>query len=150
MRVQEIMTPHPACCTPQTSLQEVARMMVINHCGAIPVVDSLETLFPLGIVTDRDITCRTVAEGQNPLALRAADCMSAPLVTIPSDASLDQCCALLQDNQIRRVPVVDMKGRCVGIVAQADVVRNAPTFEASELLRVVSQPTKSPSQVIAA
>jgi CBS domain-containing protein len=78
MLVREIMTPMPASCTPQTPLEKVARLMVDYDCGEIPVVDDLILCTPIGVVTDRDITCRTVAKGLNPLDMTAADCMSTP------------------------------------------------------------------------
>ena len=78
MHVKEVMTASPTCCLAETSLQEVAKMMVDNDCGEIPVIDSNETKKPLGVVTDRDIVCRTVAQGRNPLDLTASDCMSTP------------------------------------------------------------------------
>ena len=71
MNVGEIMTKDPACCTPDTRLQEVAKMMVDNDCGCIPVVDDEGSKMPVGMITDRDITCRVVANGQNPLDLTA-------------------------------------------------------------------------------
>src|SRR6266568_4202653 len=76
MKVRDMMTGDPACCTAETSLPEVARMMVDRDCGEIPVVDNTSSKVPIGVVTDRDIVCRTVANGLNPLDLTAADCMS--------------------------------------------------------------------------
>ena len=112
MKVEEIMTTEPACCTPEMKLQDVARLMVDNDCGCVPVVDDLESRRPVGVVTDRDITCRTVAEGKNPLELTARDCMTEPCVTVDRDSSIDDCCEVLEENQLRRVAVVDRNGRC--------------------------------------
>src|SRR5258706_15209921 len=78
MRVREIMSDHAICCTPDTNLEEVARLMRVNDCGDIPVVEKGDGRRPIGVITDRDITCRAVAEGLNPLELTAADCMSKP------------------------------------------------------------------------
>src|SRR5207253_1851546 len=75
MLARDIMTGNPACCTPDTNLENVAWLMLRNNCGAIPVVDSQDSKKPLGIITDRDITCRCVAQGKNPLELTAEDCM---------------------------------------------------------------------------
>src|SRR5688500_19096728 len=69
MQVREIMTSDPACCTPDTNLQDVACMMIECDCGAIPVVDDLDSGRVIGMITDRDITCRTVAQRKNPLDL---------------------------------------------------------------------------------
>jgi len=145
MEVKDIMTPDPACCTPDTALQRVAELMVENDCGEIPVVESAASMKPVGVVTDRDIVCRTVAKGINPLGLTAADCMTTPCVTVTPDVSLDECCRVLEENQIRRVPVVDASGVCCGIVALADIARHARKRETAEVVKEVSEPTSSAS-----
>ena len=141
MLTREIMTPNAACCTPDSPLERVASMMVDCNCGEIPVVDSLRSMRPMGVVTDRDICVRTVALGRNPLELTARDCMTSPCITIREDASLDECVDLMERHRIRRVPVVDASGRCCGIVAQADLARKMDEV-AAEVLREVSQPTR--------
>ena len=138
--VRDVMTENPACCTPDTGLQEVARMMVECDCGEIPVVDDRESRRPIGVITDRDITVRAVAQGRNPLELRARDCMSPEPVTITPDASLDAASTLLADRRLRRLPVVDEQGRLCGIVAQADIAQAMSTRETGEMVREVSQP----------
>lgn len=85
MQVKDVMTANPACCTAETNLREVAQLMVEHDCGEIPVVANKDTKKPVGVVTDRDIVCRTVAKGTNPLDLTAADCMSQPCVTVTPD-----------------------------------------------------------------
>jgi CBS domain-containing protein len=147
MYAQEIMTREPACCTPDFLLRDVARLMVENDCGCIPVVDDFGNFRPIGIITDRDIACRTVAQNRNPLELTAADCMSQPCITLDRSASIDDCCDLLEAKRIRRLAIVDEDGRCCGIVAQADIAQSAPTAQAAEMLREISQPTGSPSNV---
>lgn len=139
MRVKEIMTAVPAVCGPETPLEEVARTMVGRDCGAIPVVNEGNTGVA-GIITDRDIVVRAVAEGRNPLSLTAASCMTAPVFTIREDASLDDCTDLMESKKVRRVPVLSASGALVGIVAQADVARHASRKEAGELVRDVSTP----------
>jgi CBS domain-containing protein len=141
MKVKEIMSKEPACCTRETSLQDVAILMVENDCGEIPVVDTLQSKRPVGVVTDRDITCRTVALGKNPLDLRARDCMSSPAVTVTPETSLDECCRLMEENQLRRVPVVDGSGGCCGIVSQADIAAHASKGDAGEMVKEVSRKT---------
>jgi CBS domain-containing protein len=145
MEVKDIMTPDPACCPPDTTLQRVAEMMVENDCGEIPVVESAASMKPVGVITDRDIVCRTVAKGLNPLTLTASDCMTTPCVTVTPDTPLEECCRLLEENQIRRVPVVDASGACCGIVALADIARNAAKRDAGEVVREVSEPSASAS-----
>lgn len=140
MRVKEIMTHEPVCCTPDINLRDVAQMMVEHDCGEIPVVDDLENLKPLGVITDRDIVCRTVAKGENPLEMIAGDCLSSPCVTVGEDASLDECCRALEENQVRRVPVVDETGRCCGIVSVADIARNTSEPQTGEVVKYISRP----------
>lgn len=140
MKVKEIMTRTPAVCTPETSLQDVAKTMVARDCGAVPVVRTEGAAGLTGIITDRDMVVRGIAEGKNPLTLTAAACMTSPASTIREDASLDECTDLMESKKIRRVPVVDASGALVGIVAQADVARHASPKDAGELVRDVSAP----------
>ena len=147
MKVKDLMTPNPACCTPATSLREVAEMFVDHDCGAIPVVESRENLKPLGIITDRDIACRAVAKGKNALELTARDCMSSPGVTVRHDASLDDCIEAMESNRVRRVIVVDEFDRCCGIVSQADIALRAGKKATAEVVKEVSEPMASSSAV---
>src|SRR5437773_9067219 len=121
MKIKELMTKNPACCTPDTNLQRVASMMVECNCGEIPVVESQQTMKPVGVVTDRDIACRAVAKGKNPLQMTAKDCMSMPVVTVTPENTVEESLRLMKKHQIRRIPVVDQRGACCGIVAQADL-----------------------------
>lgn len=139
MNVESIMTKDPACCTPDATLQEVAQLMVDNDCGCIPVVDGKESNIPVGMITDRDITCRVVAKGQNPLDLTAQDAMTSTVVSVTPDTSLDECCRLMEESQIRRIAVVDKDGACCGIVAQADIATNAAPKETGEVVQEVSK-----------
>lgn len=147
MKVKDIMTASPACCTPDMPLEEVARRMVEHHCGCLPVVRDEHSHHLIGMVTDRDIVCRALAQGRNPLELTAADCMSTPPVAIRADATVDECCEALERHLVRRLPVVDEQGNCVGIVAQADIARAAPKARTAEVVRAVSAPTEEPARV---
>ena len=142
MKVKEIMTRTPAVCTPETPLLEVAKSMVGRDCGSLPVVRNGGTGDLIGVITDRDMVVRAIAEGCNPLSLTASACLTSPVITIRDEASLDECTDLMESKQIRRVPVVDASGALVGIVAQADVARHASRKDAGELVRDVSAPTR--------
>jgi CBS domain-containing protein len=148
MEVREIMTKNPACCTPNTRLQQVAKMFVDHDCGCIPVVDSEKDMKPVGVITDRDITCRAVAEGKNPLEMTAGECMSASVVTVTPEMSLDECCSIMEDKQVRRVPVVDANGRCCGMVAQADIAQYASNNKTAEVVKEVSKQTAATTNSI--
>lgn len=147
MQVSEIMTENPAVCTPDTRLQEVARLMVESDCGCIPVVESEENMKPVGVITDRDIACRTVAEGKNPLEMTVSDCMSSPCATVPREASVEDCCRMMEEKQVRRVPVVDERGGCCGIVAQADIAESATPQQTVEVVKGVSRESAAPQRV---
>jgi CBS domain-containing protein len=147
MKVAEIMTPNPACCTPETPLLQVAQMFIDHDCGAIPVIESESVRKPVGIVTDRDIACRTVAAGRNALELTARDCMSTPCVAVTDEMSLSDCCEAMESNKIRRVLVVDNAGDCCGIISQADIALRGKESKAAEVVREVSRPSLSASAV---
>jgi CBS domain-containing protein len=145
MQVREFMTAHPACCPPFATVQDAARMMCDRGVGEIPVVDRHGGL--VGVITDRDITCRVVAHGQNPMLTPVSRVMSQPVVTCAPQTDLTTCCRIMEVNQIRRLPVVDFRGCCVGIVSQADIARAAGACEAGEVVREVSMPSDRPSRV---
>jgi CBS domain-containing protein len=134
---KDVMTPEPQCCSPETPLNEVANLMVEADCGEIPVVDGSNRL--IGVVTDRDIVCRIVAKGKNPSSCCAQDAMTQPVVAVLADTTLDEIVAVMEENQIRRVPVVDSAGCCCGIVSQADVALTARESEVGEMVREVSR-----------
>ena len=140
MKVQDIMSRDPVCCTAEATLQEVARAMVDRDCGEIPVVENETSLRPVGVITDRDIACRAVATGRDTLQMTAAECMTSPCITVTPETSLDDCCRIMEERQIRRVLVVDGAGRCCGVVAQADIARHAPERETGRVVHEVSQP----------
>jgi CBS domain-containing protein len=139
MNVKDVMSRNPDCCTPESNLSDVAKMMVRRDCGQIPVVENQKTMKPVGVVTDRDIIVRTVAAGKNPLEMTARDVMSSPAVTVTPDTRLEDCCRTLEENQVRRVPVIDERGSCCGMVSQADIATHAPEKMTAEVVRTISQ-----------
>lgn len=139
MNVNEVMTKDPACCTAETPLRDVAKMMVDNDCGCIPVVDAEDTKKPVGMITDRDITVRTVAEGKNPLDLTASDAMTVNAMTVTPETSVEECCNIMEEYQIRRVAVVDENGACCGMIAQADIAIYADDRKTAEVVQEVSR-----------
>ena len=142
----DVMTSHPTCCTPDTPLDRVAQMMVLQDCGEIPIVADEENRIPIAVVTDRDIVCRVVAKGKNPLDHTADFCMSQPVVTVPEEMVIDDVLATMEKHQIRRVPVVNARGQCVGMVSQADMAWRRSKKEVAELVREVSRETNEPSR----
>lgn len=139
MLIEEVMTREPVCCTSETGLQEVAQLMVKHDCGEIPIVQSTTDRRVLGVVTDRDIVSRVVAQGKNPLGLQAGTCMSQPAVTVRTGQSVEDCIRVMEAHRIRRVPVVDDRGQMRGIVSQADIAQHASNASTGELVNKVSQ-----------
>jgi CBS domain-containing protein len=137
---RDFMTEDPACCRPHTTLDQVAKMMVQYDCGEIPVLDANDR--PIGVVTDRDIVCRVVAEGKNPMAYPAEICMSESVVAVAAHAPVADVISTMEYHQVRRVPVVDDKGRCIGIISQADVASVAQKKQLAELVCEVSRDSK--------
>jgi CBS domain-containing protein len=125
MKVNEIMTPAPCCASPATSIAEVAELMRDNDCGSVPIVDDGCLV---GIVTDRDLAIRALADGKSGETRVNEVMTSVPCCSSPDD-EVDTVEKLMATNQVRRVPIVDADGRCVGIVAQADLARAAANGE---------------------
>ena len=142
---RDIMTPGPACCGPNTTLDEIAKLMVQNDCGEIPIIDVNDCV--VGVITDRDIVCRVVAEGMNPTGHTAASYMTKPVVCVREDDPLTDVLSTMEKHQIRRVPVIKDGGLCTGIISQADLARVARVSDVAELLYVVSKHTAQPARL---
>jgi CBS domain-containing protein len=138
--VSTVMTSNPACCTAQTPLREVARLMVDNDCGQIPVVDDARR--PIGVVTDRDIAVRVVAQGGDTNTACAGDAMTSPVRTVSTETSLKDVVCAMEADQIRRVPVVDNDGRLAGIVSIADLALAGKDEATAEVVKEVSERTR--------
>ena len=141
---RDVMTPDPVCCSPGTTLDQVAALMAQNNCGEIPIINSKDQ--PVGVITDRDIVCRVVAEGKNPSAHTVESCMTSSVITVRADASITEVVSTMEDHQIRRVLVVDDDGCCTGIVSQADIAAAEPPNITAELLWELSRDTGGPSR----
>lgn len=146
MQVREIMTDSPASVNPSSSLQEAAEKMRDHDCGALPVVNGEGASSPVGIITDRDITVRVVAQGDNPLQGRVKDAMTETAVTVKQDADIQEAERLMEEEKIRRIIVVNDSDECVGIVSQADLALRLNEEEAGEVVEEVSEPSRAPSE----
>lgn len=146
MKARELMTPDPAQVTPSDTLQRVSQLMAEHDCGCIPVVTAADKRAVVGVVTDRDIALRGVAEGR-PHTSPIGDIMTTNPDTVGPDDDIESVEKLMSDRQIRRVVVVDETGECVGIIAQADLARAAkrrsdPTpKEMVDVLEKISRPS---------
>jgi CBS domain-containing protein len=124
-RGQDIMAKNPTTVTPDTPVREAARLMKTEDVGILPVVESSGSKRLVGLVTDRDIAIRVVAEGQDATQTRVQDAMSANPKTCKASDDVDDVMDVMAREQVRRIPIVDDRGTLVGIVAQADIVREA-------------------------
>lgn len=136
MRVRDIMTPDPACCTPDSTAQEAALLMKEHDCGAIPVVEQRQSRRLVGIVTDRDLAIRGLAAGKGP-ETPVRELMTQAPVTCNPDDEVEIVREVMVARLVRRVPVVDENGNVVGIVAQADIAREEGAASDQEVGRIV-------------
>jgi CBS domain-containing protein len=141
MTAKDLMTPDPACCLGDTPIVDAARMMAQRDCGQIPIVEG-KTRKVVGVVTDRDIVCRTVAKGQNPIDMRVDSVMSSPAITVSETSVAEDVSRVMEQHRIRRVPVVNQNGELSGMVSQADIARHRSSREAGELVKEVSEPAR--------
>jgi CBS domain-containing protein len=147
MLVSELMSREVVCCTPWDTAQTAANLMKTHGVGAIPVVlDTADALLE-GIVTDRDLCCSVVAGAKNANAIKIAELMTHVPVTCEPDDTLEFCEELMQENRVRRIPVVDKRGRCIGIVAQADMVLHAPATHVAKTAAEISKLSKTSLQL---
>jgi CBS domain-containing protein len=140
MKASDVMSKSLVCCLKSDAVQYVASLMKTYDIGAIPVVTDLETKRLEGIVTDRDLCVRGIAAGNDPKTTLVASVMSASPVTCAADDSLDRCEQLMRERQVRRLPVVDGQGRCIGMLAQADIALHESPEKFSRLLAGISVP----------
>jgi CBS domain-containing protein len=139
MLVRDVMSNNPVCCSSNRSLEEIARLMLKNDCGAIPIVDNNQVV---GIITDRDIVVRCLAIGKNPMECKASDCMTSQVITVNKNSNIEECLEKMEENQVRRMVVVDDNGRCCGIVAQADIALCGIQDKTAEVVEKISEPVK--------
>ena len=141
MKARDIMTQNPRVVTPETPVQEAARLMKTEDTGVLPVVDNEGSRRLVGMITDRDIAIRVVGDGMSSAQVR--DAMSANPKTCRPDDSVKDVLQVMSDAQVRRIPIVDDGGTVVGIVSQADVVLEANGNKVEKTIEKISQPGAS-------
>lgn len=133
----DVMTRNPRTVTPDTPVREAAQLMRSEDTGALPVVDP-NSKRPIGLVTDRDLAIRVLAEGKTDARVR--DAMTPNAHTVRENDDLAAVMALMSREQVRRVPIVDERGDLVGIIAQADIVLAANDKQAEQTVEAISRP----------
>lgn len=142
MQVSELMTAEIVCCMPGETAQQAANLMKQHGVGAILVVSSPSDPLLEGIITDRDLCCGVVAGAKDANATQIFELMARVPVTCLPDDSIEDCEELMRQNQVRRIPVVNKFGRCVGIVTQADLALHLPAARVGETVREISKPSE--------
>jgi CBS domain-containing protein len=145
MRARDIMTKNPECCEPDDSAREAAQVMRDHDCGCVPIVDPQSSKV-IGIVTDRDLAIRGIAEGKSS-DTKLRDLMTDVASCCGPDDDLRDVERTMADLQVRRIPVVDADGRCLGIIAQADIARACSDSDVTEqeialVVEQISEPSR--------
>jgi CBS domain-containing protein len=145
MKAQDLMTAGPACCTPDDRAERAAQLMADNDCGSIPVIADRNDSRVVGVLTDRDIAVRGVAKGKGP-DTRVRDLMTPDPFCCSTDADVKDVERVMAERQVRRVVVVDGGGRCVGVIAQADLAlaaertQDVSDIEVARVVERISEP----------
>jgi CBS domain-containing protein len=150
MKIETVMTKQPICCSPSDSVQRVAQMMRQQDVGAIPVVSDLVSKKLVGIITDRDLCVTALAEGKEPHSTTIAPYFTKEVITCSPEDTLEACEQKMRQHKIRRIPVVDNKNECVGIIVQADIARVDKPESFQALIAEISRPKRKPPAPIAA
>ena len=145
MKAHDIMTKDPRVVTPETTVREAAKLMETENIGMIPVVRS-GSKNVVGIVTDRDIAIRHVAAGHASSDCPVSEAMSSNPKTCKTTDSVDEVMKVMGKEQVRRIPIVDERGELVGVVAQADIAREADDKKAERTIEKISEPGSRHSQ----
>jgi CBS domain-containing protein len=136
--VRDAMTEDPRSIGASAPVVEAARLMREQHIGSLPITEDEQLL---GMLTDRDITTRVVAESADPEATSVGDVCSRDVITIEADKDHEEALKLMGRHQVRRLPVVE-NGRLVGIVAQADIALTENENKTGELVEAISEPSE--------
>jgi CBS domain-containing protein len=147
MKAQDIMSRNPTCVTPDTTLVDAARLMKDENIGVIPVVESENSRRLVGVLTDRDIAVRAVAEGRDGVTTSVGHIMTSDVRTSSTTDSVNDVMELMGREQVRRIPIVDDRGALVGIISQADIVLEAKDDKRAEkTVEQISKPSGKHTQ----
>jgi CBS domain-containing protein len=121
MKCSEIMTEDPVCCLPDDSVMKAAQLMKRENVGSIPIVKDYSTNMLIGIVTDRDLALSVIAEGLDVTTTIVDDVMTNSVIACRTDDDIEIALDMMEEHQIRRLPIIEEHGRIVGIISQADI-----------------------------
>ena len=140
-KVREVMTDNPRCVTPETLVSEAARLMKSEDVGSLPILEGEKVT---GVITDRDIVIRAVAEEKDPRGMPVREVASRELVTIGPDEDLSEALKLMASYQVRRLPVVDEDNTLVGVIAQADIAMEGKEKDFAHMVEDISRTPTGP------
>ena len=136
----EVMTKNPVSALPTDTVVNVAQLMKERDIGPVPIVEDKVSRKLIGIVTDRDLAMKVVADGRDPNTTLVRDVMTRQVVTCREGDDIDSALDAMSTHQLRRIPVVDKDDRLVGIIAQADVaLRMDEPEKTGEVVKEISQ-----------
>jgi len=139
-KCNEVMTKDPVCCLPDDSAATAAELMKRENIGSIPVIENEQTQRLVGIVTDRDLALKIVAEGRDAKSTKVEAVMTHKVVACHADDDLQKALDAMAEHQLRRIPVVNNDNKIVGIIAQADVATRVDQPEkTAEMVKEISQ-----------
>ena len=141
-KCSDVMTKDVVTCTPQTTITEVAQLMKNEDIGPVLIVDNNDSKTLVGIITDRDIVLKVIADGQDARTTRVEAAMSKKLVTCQPDDNVDTAMKSMAQFQLRRIPVVGENMKLLGIISQADLATRVDEPEKTgEVVREISEET---------
>jgi CBS domain-containing protein len=149
MKVRDFMTPTPACCLATDTAQKVAEILRDQNAGSVPVVQDQESRRLMGIITDRDLCCSVIAQGLDPKNTPIERFITRNPVTCREDENLEECERAMQEHQIRRIPIVDAEGLCIGIISQADLALNEQAERFAKTVAEISKPEAATPSIAA-
>ena len=141
-KCKDVMTQDPVCCLPTDTVSKAAQLMKTEDVGSIPVVEDVQTMKLIGIVTDRDLAMHVVADERDAGSTLVEDVMTYEVITCRATDDVQKAVDAMAQHQLRRMPVIDSDHRIVGIISQADVAtRVERSEEIAEMVKEISQPT---------
>jgi CBS domain-containing protein len=137
---EEVMTPNPVCCLPSDNVKRAAELMKRENVGPIPVIENEQTRKLVGIITDRDLALKVIAEGLDASSTKVESVMTRKVVSCRADDPLQKAMNLMSGHQLRRITIVDKANVILGIISQADIATRVNRPEkTAEVVKEISQ-----------
>jgi len=142
VKIREIMSRDPACCVLSDTAQTVAKILCDRSIGSMPVVADQRSRKLVGMITDRDLCCSVIAEGMDPKTTQIEKLITLAPLTCRDGENIEICERLMQEHQVRRIPIVDAEDRVIGIVSQADLALKDKPERVSKTVAEISKASR--------